>query len=123
MANPTKRCPLNPLELAHTLVNALEDKKGEDILLLDLQKVASFTDYFVICSGSSDRMLDALADSALEKAREIHRAPGRKEGRAAAGWLVVDFGAVVVHVFAPEQREFYGLEELWREGKILLRLQ
>jgi ribosome-associated protein len=117
------RCPLNPLELAHTIVNALEDKKGENIVLMDLQKVASFTDYFVLCSGTSDRMLDALADGVLETAREVHQVKGRREGRASAGWVVVDFGSVIVHLFAPETRDFYKLEELWKEGKVLLRLQ
>ncbi len=90
---------------------------------MDLQKVASFTDYFVLCSGTSDRMLDALADGVLEKAREAHQVKGRSEGHASAGWVVVDFGSVVVHLFAPETREFYKLEELWKEGKVLLRLQ
>jgi ribosome-associated protein len=114
---------LNPLELAHTIVDALEDKKGEDILLLDLQKVAMFTDYFVICSGTSDRMLDALADGVNEKVREKLKAKGHKEGQAAGGWVIVDFGSVVVHLFAPEIRDYYKLEELWKEGKVLLRLQ
>ncbi len=90
---------------------------------MDLQKVASFTDYFVICSGTSDRMLDALADGALDKARETHKVKGRSEGKSAAGWMVVDFGSVIVHLFAPEMRDFYRLEELWKEGKVLLRLQ
>ncbi len=109
--------------MAHTIIDALEDKKGENILLLDLQKVASFTDYFVICNGTSDRMLDALAKGVLEKAREVYNMRGRSEGEASAGWLVVDFGSVIVHLFAPEQRKYYNLEELWKEGKVLLRLQ
>jgi ribosome-associated protein len=90
---------------------------------MDLQKVASFTDYFVICTGTSDRMLDALADGALEQAREKHAAKGRSEGQSSAGWMVVDFGSVIVHLFSPETRNFYNLEELWKEGKVLLRLQ
>jgi ribosome-associated protein len=90
---------------------------------MDLQKVANFTDYFVICNGTSDRMLSALADGVLDKVREIHKLKGRSEGQASAGWLVVDFGSVTVHLFAPEMRDFYKLEELWKEGKVLLRLQ
>jgi ribosome-associated protein len=114
---------LNPLELAHTIIDALEEKKGENILLLDLQKVAMFTEYFVICTGTSDRMLDALADGVNEKSRQIHKVKGRVEGHSAGGWMVVDFGSVIVHLFAPETRDFYKLEELWKEGKVLLRLQ
>jgi ribosome-associated protein len=68
-------------------------------------------------------MLDALADGVLEKAREMHQVKGRSEGHASAGWVVVDFGSVIVHLFAPETRDFYKLEELWKEGKVLLRLQ
>lgn len=92
-------------------------------MLLDLQNIAAFTDFFVICNGSSDRMLNALADAALDAVRETHHLKGRKEGQPAAGWVVVDLGAVVLHLFAEEQRRFYNLEELWREGKVLLRLQ
>jgi ribosome-associated protein len=114
---------LTPLEFAHTVVEALEDKKGENIVLMDLQKVAMFTDYFVICTGTSDRMLDALADGVIEKTREILNVKGRPQGQSASGWVVVDFGSVIVHLFAPEIRDFYRLEELWNEGKILLRLQ
>ena len=90
---------------------------------MDLQTVAGFTDYFVICTGTSDRMLDALADGVVDKVRETHRVKGRSEGRPSAGWVVVDFGSVIVHLFAPETRDFYKLEELWKEGKVLLRLQ
>jgi len=104
-------------------VNALEEKKGEDILLLDLKDIAGFTDYFVICNGTSDRMLDSLADSVLDGMRKQHRKKGRKEGEACDGWLIVDYGDVVLHLFSPDQRGYYSLEELWSEGKVLLRLQ
>ena len=114
---------MNSLELAHTIVEALEDKKAEDIILLDLEKIAMFTSFFVICSGTSDRMLDALSDGVIEKVREKYAIKGISQGQAASGWVVVDFGSVIVHCFAPETREFYRLEELWHEGKVLLRLQ
>jgi ribosome-associated protein len=104
-------------------VDALEDKKGEDIVLLDLKDIVSFTDYFVLCTGTSDRMLDALADSVLEETRKKHRKRGRKEGLARDGWVLVDFGDVIVHLFSPDRRDYYQLEELWNEGKVLLRLQ
>ncbi|MGB7874530.1 MAG: ribosome silencing factor [Anaerolineales bacterium] len=104
-------------------MDALEEKKGEDILLLDLKDIAAFTDYFVICNGTSDRMLDALADSVLEAMRKQHKKKGRKEGEARDGWLVLDYGDVVLHIFSPDQRSYYKLEELWMEGKVLLRLQ
>lgn len=114
---------MNPLDLAHLIVEALEDKKAEEIVLMDLRNVAMFTDYFVICNGTSDRMLDALAEGALDKVRETSQLKGRAQGQSAGGWVVVDFGSVVLHCFAPETRAFYKLEELWKEGKILLKLQ
>jgi ribosome-associated protein len=105
------------------LVNTLEEKKGEDLLLLDIQDIASFTDYFIIANGTSDRMLDALADVVIETARNEFKLHARSEGRPSDGWLVVDFGDIVVHLFSPDQREYYQLEQLWERGKVLVRLQ
>jgi len=104
-------------------VNALEDKKGEDIVLLDLKELEIFTDYFVLCTGTSDRMLNALADSVVEDVNKKHRRKGRKEGLARDGWMIVDYGEIVVHLFSPDQRDYYSLEDLWGKGKVLLRLQ
>ncbi|MCI0519949.1 MAG: ribosome silencing factor [Chloroflexi bacterium] len=104
-------------------MNALEDKKGEDILLLDIQGLASFADYFVICSGTSDRMLRALAEGAQEQVKKQHQLASRIEGEAREGWLLVDFGDVILHCFSPDRRDYYRLEELWSQGKIVLRLQ
>ena len=109
--------------MAHKIIEALEDKKGEDILLLDIKDVASFTDYFVICNGSSDRMLDALAKGILESTKNDYKKRGRIDGKAREGWLVMDYGDVVVHLFAPDMRAYYDLEELWSDGKVLLRVQ
>jgi ribosome-associated protein len=111
------------LELARTIVDALEEKKGEDIILIDIQEVAYFADYFVLCNGTSDRMLNSLADATVEEVKKKHKINGRIEGQPQEGWLVVDFKDVVVHLFAPEQRDYYNLEELWETGKVLLRLQ
>jgi ribosome-associated protein len=90
---------------------------------MDIKEVVSFTDYFVLCTGTSDRMLDALAEGVLESIRKQHRKNGKKEGLARDGWVVVDYGDVVVHLFSPDQRGYYDLEELWRQGKVLLRMQ
>lgn len=104
-------------------MDALEEKKGEDILLLDVHEITSVTDYFIICTGTSNRMLNALADAASEKTREKHKRKGRLEGSPEAGWIVLDYGDVVVHIFDAGLRRFYRLEELWKEGRILLRVQ
>ena len=90
---------------------------------MDIQGLASFTDYFIFCSGTSDRMLQALADAAVENVRKQFRLSGRVEGEPQAGWVLVDFGDVILHLFSPDRRDYYRLEELWGQGKILLRLQ
>jgi ribosome-associated protein len=111
------------LELAHTIVDALEDKKGEDIILMDLKGVVFFTDYFIICTATSNRMLNALAEDVVEKTRLEHKRKGRIEGTPDAGWMIVDYGDIVVHIFDPDLRRYYKLEELWDRGKVLLRVQ
>lgn len=92
-------------------------------MLLDLQGVVPFADYFVICSGTSERMLKALMEAAMDELREQYKLKVRVEGDALDGWMLADFGDVVLHVFSAEQRNYYGLEELWEEGKVVLHLQ
>jgi ribosome-associated protein len=112
------------LGMAHRLVEALEDKKAEDILLLDLVGVCSFTDYFVIATGISERTLKALSDEVRRLGKEeFDGAYGRKEGEASSGWLLIDFGDVIVHLFSKEMRRYYQLEELWEAGKVLVRVK
>lgn len=105
------------------MVTMLEDKKGEDILLMDIQNIASFADYFVVCNGTSDRMLQSLADAVMEGSKKQFSINSSVEGEPIDGWLVIDLGDVVVHLFSPDQREYYDLEKLWDRGKVLLRLQ
>ncbi len=105
------------------LVEALEAKKAEDIVLLDVRGQCMFADYFIIGSGTSDRMLSALAEGVREAERESRHLGGRTEGRAEGGWVLVDLGSVIVHLFSPERREYYALEELWRAAKVILRVQ
>lgn len=118
-----ERWNLSTLETARAIATILEDKKGEDIILLDIREIADFADYFVICTGTSDRMVHALADDLVEKMRQQQRLRGRIEGQAHDGWILIDFGDVVVHLFSPDRRDYYRLEELWGKGKVLLRLQ
>ncbi len=105
-------------------MDALEDKKAEDIVLLDVRGQLMFTDYFVICTGTSDRQLSALADAVDDAARDKYRLKRpRIEGHAGGGWMLIDFGHVIVHAFSAPQRHRYKLEELWHEGKVVLRIQ
>ena len=102
----------------------LEDKKAEDIVLLDLTGQSAFTDFFIVCNGTSERQLDALVEAAAQAGREKFQLKSpRVEGHPKGGWVLVDFGSVIVHAFSPEQRHRYKLEELWKDAKIMLRIQ
>lgn len=101
----------------------MENKKGEDIILIDLQDIAIFADYFVICSGSTDRMIQALVDSSIDQVKKEFRINARVEGQAEDGWMLVDYGDIILHIFSPQRRDYYQLEELWSEGKVLLHVQ
>lgn len=91
--------------------------------MLDIREHAIFADYFVICDGTSDRMLKALQDAARNDIHEKFELRPRLEGEPRDGWVLVDYGDVVVHLFSPEKRDYYRLEELWSQGKVLLHLQ
>ncbi|WP_330218561.1 ribosome silencing factor [Leptolinea tardivitalis] len=114
---------LNTVETAKKLITVLEDKKGENIVLLDVSGIASFTDYFIFCNGSSTRMLTALAESLERAARTEFSLHSRIEGNADDGWILIDMGDIVVHLFDPDQRRYYSLEDLWSNGKVLLKIQ
>jgi ribosome-associated protein len=111
------------LELARSLVRTLEDRKAEEILLLDVQGYCSFADYFILCSGSSDRMLRALTESIVETAHKEYHAHVRMEGRPESGWILVDIGPVIAHILSPDRREYYNLEDFWKEAKVLVHIQ
>jgi nicotinate-nucleotide adenylyltransferase len=112
-----------PLDLARRIVELAEDKKAADIVLLDLTGLTTLADAFVICSGGSERQLDAIADGIIEGMRPEKVRPIGREGTAASHWVLIDFGAVVVHVFTPPEREYYSLEKHWSEARTVLRVQ
>jgi len=114
----------NTIDLARRLVDAIEDKKGENIVLMDIHAQSTFADYFIICSGASERQLKAILDAILETARKhFNLSPRHVEGKPNTGWILVDFDNLVVHIFSPSQRRYYNLEGLWKESPILLRVQ
>jgi len=115
---------LDSLELAHIIVDAVESKKAEDIVLLDLRPDAIIADFFVICTGNSDRQIKALADGVREAVKEKYsRLPTSTEGQGESGWVLMDYGDVIVHIFGEEQREFYDLEGFWKQANVLLSIQ
>ena len=91
--------------------------------MLDIQAISPVADYFVICSGENERQLRAIAREVLERLAEEGVRPDRSEGTAPGGWILLDYGAVIVHVFAVDLRAFYRLEDLWSEARTLLAIQ
>jgi ribosome-associated protein len=111
------------LDLARRIVELAEDKKAADIVLLDLTGLTTLADAFVVCSGGSERQLEAIADGIIGGLRDEGVRPYGREGTAASHWILVDFGSVIVHVFTPPDRDFYQLERHWSEARTVLRVQ
>jgi ribosome-associated protein len=114
---------LDSAQFAKAAVDSASDKKASDIILLDIRDVTTIADYFVICSGNNPRQIQAIADTIDEElgkqgARLLHR-----EGHAESGWMLLDFGDVIVHIFGSKEREYYRLERLWNEAKTVVYLQ
>lgn len=97
-------------------VRAASDKKARDIVVIDVGEFLSITDFFVVASGSSDRQVRTIADEVQAKLREAGVRPLRTEGAVEGGWLLLDFGIFVVHVFTDEMRRYYELERLWKDA-------
>ena len=114
---------LSSIEIARKIVDAAEDKKAADIVLLEVTELTSMADYFVICTGGSERQLGAIGDGISEKLREDGVKPIGREGGSNSHWTLLDYGAVVVHIFAPLERDFYQLERHWSKAKTILRVQ
>ena len=115
--------PLNAQTLSHTIVDILDDKLAEDILLLDIGEVSDFADYFVIATATSDRQSQALLDTLVAELRDQKTKPLHTEGDRTSGWQLIDYGDVIVHIFSPDQRAFYRLEDLWSDAKVVVRMQ
>ena len=112
-----------PLELARRIVELAEDKKAADIVLLDLGGLTTMADYFIICSGGTERQLSAIADGIISSLRDEKTRPIGREGVPASHWVLLDYGSVVVHIFTPPERDYYGLEKHWAEAKTVVRVQ
>lgn len=103
-------------EKAKIVAEAAESKKAENVVILNVAEKTVMTDYFVICSGNSNVQLRAIADAILEKGKEQKWKDRRVEGYGPGGWILVDFGDVIVHIMMEEERNYYRLEALWQEA-------
>lgn len=110
---------MTPKEMALTLAEALDSKKGKDIRVLETDGLTTLADYFVLCSGASAPQLKALGDAAEKAMKDAGIQPHHIEGHRGGTWVLQDYGDVVVHLFSEEAREFYDLERLWQDAKLV----
>lgn len=114
---------LESAEIARIIVDAAADKKSSDIVLLDIRELSVIADYFVICTGANPRQIQAIASAIEDKMSELHVPMRGREGTVASGWLLLDFGDIIAHIFGPMEREFYRLERLWSGAPTVVYLQ
>jgi len=110
---------LESVTLANNIAELIFNKKGYNVKILDLKEVATFTDYFVICSADSDTQVKAIADEIDKSLRDSGLKSWHKEGYRALNWVLIDYVDVVVHVFKKDMREFYNLEKLWGDAPVI----
>lgn len=106
-------------ELAKIAVAGLEDKKADDIRIIDISEVSVMADYFIIASGSNRNQVQAMADNVEEKLHDAGIRPRQIEGYHTANWILMDFNDIIVHIFNEEDRLFYNLEKIWLDGKLI----
>ncbi len=116
MSSPQRGATAEAIATAIVAAEAIADKKGEDIVILDLSNLLVVTDVFVLASGTSTRHVKSLVDDAEEALRGLDRKPIRREGRDHGEWVLLDYGDVVVHIFDRETRAYYELERLWADA-------
>lgn len=109
----------NSKEMTKLIIDALEEKKAEEIKVLDIEHVSSIADYFIIASGTNRNQVQAMADSVEETLGRAGVEPKQIEGYQNANWILMDYRDVVVHIFDEENRLFYDLERIWRDGKVI----
>ena len=106
-------------ELAKIAYNALDEKKGINISIIDISEISTLADYFIIAGGNNENQVKALANSVEEEMYKVDCKPKHIEGFVNANWILMDFSDIIVHVFNEEDRLFYDLERIWRDGKHL----
>lgn len=123
---PEKDKTVEIIELARNIVDLIADKKGENISLIDLQGKTIIADYFIICSGASERQLKAIVREVTDEVKKKYGlSPRSIEGDAETGWVLIDYNDIVIHAFAPDVRDYYQLEDFWlgHEAQVLLKIQ
>jgi ribosome-associated protein len=109
--------------IARAIVDVAVDKKASDITLMEIGRVTTLADFFVLATGNSDRQIGAIASGIRDRMKELGVHLFQQEGESSEGWVLLDYGQVVVHVFAEEQRQYYDLERRWIDAPVLLQIQ
>ena len=110
---------MESITLVEQIVKALDEKKGEDIKVIDISEISVLADYFIIANGSNESQVRALVENVEEKLSKEGFEPKQREGYGLGSWVLLDFGNIIVHVFDKENRLFYDLERIWRDGKYI----
>lgn len=110
---------METIELVRKVVDALEDKKAEDVTVIDIREISTIADYFVIASGSNANQLIAMEDAVDEAMYKNGVHQKQVEGSNNSTWILMDYQDIIVHIFSEEDRHFYDLERMWRDGKII----
>jgi ribosome-associated protein len=119
-----RRQALDPSELAHVIIGQLEERQAAEIVMLDLTEITPIADYFIICTAESDRQARTLQEILAEELKKQYAIrPLSTEGEPSSGWLLLDYNAVIVHIFSRDARTFYRLEELWKAAPVVLKIQ
>jgi len=114
---------MSAIDSARLMVDAAADKKAQDIVLFDVKDISSLADYFIVCSAQVERQIRAIAEGIEEALDAVDVPPYRREGTPADGWVLLDYGDVIVHIFSAEQRDYYRLEQLWEHAHLVVRVQ
>ena len=122
-ANMTQKIPVESLQCARIVVDIASDYQASDIVMLDISQVSQFADFFVILTAESSRQIETLFENIKDGLKRIGVILHHREGSSQAGWVLLDFGDVIVHFFGPEEREFYQIEGAWPKATEVVRIQ
>lgn len=114
---------LKTLDIAKKAAKTASDRQASDVLVLDTRKICYFADYFIICTADNRRQIEAINDAIALALKEDSSSPPRHEGSSESGWVILDAGGVLVHIFGKQERQFYDLEKLWELAKTIIHIQ
>lgn len=113
----------NAAEFARKATEIASEYQGVEILLLDMKSITDFADFFVIMTGENKRHIDALSNSIASSVKNSTFKLNNREGNSESGWILLDYGDIIIHIFGTEEREFFQLEKLWENATVLIRIQ